>query len=428
KNVIRAKKYLSYWPESSRRSLSCRQIFDGIRDYLINGPFEAERGNELAERLIAFVLEQINSRGVINDEEKSMLTEKREVLCDLVNVICERFKAARQGGRQLTGAALDLNHIAKSLIRLLFPEKSVAQRDILAAALKRNWSTFNGILKKAGFDELADVYSALHSEKEEPSLDKLREFALGLTGEEIADEKEQPPVQELSLLERFKRVIPHLSFGLVNLNHKTGEEDKFIIAIDDDLARGNKDIQEAIQRMEKVLASLAETKPELKPYIDRVVFKHGSGSKKDAEAKSRLAEILDTCKGNGVKVDNMIIIGREDNLTGLGEEYNDATITAINDDELLERSKADGVNYYYPFVDIVVFSIGRSLRYSRDEMINLYKLISNKEELEDEIIWDMAKTNNYRGKIVIILTPKADKLTTDAVLQRELERLVREMA
>ena len=210
-----------------------------------------------------------------------------------------------------------------------------------------------------------------------------------------------------NIISRMDSVVPELVNGLITAGHRKG---KFVIAIDEEL--GPESTRAELERVRQALSQLSLRSDLLGDFLKDVVVRTGKGS----ELSKDLGSLVE--KG-GVRKEDITIITNSKNVANFSSFEGASTITGLDDEEM-----TDG--FYYPLVEVVLFSIGKTLNYKKKELIRLYNKIPNIVRLSDEDIWNMCwdeKTKTYRTTMVLRLIPGAVKVP-DKGIYKEIQRYI----
>jgi protein-L-isoaspartate O-methyltransferase/anti-sigma regulatory factor (Ser/Thr protein kinase) len=220
-----------------------------------------------------------------------------------------------------------------------------------------------------------------------------------------------PVYEELpstDVMGRMEHVVPEMVNGLMTAGHGK----KIVIAIDQELGSGW--TRKQLRKTMNALSHLALGDDQLSDLLRNVVIRHGKADS--------LSNGLESLVNRGdVDKENIIIITNETNREAYFKGFEGtSTITGIDDEEL-----TDG--FYYPLVEIVLFTVARALKYDRENLIRCYRNISNSLELDDDAIWQRCWdpiTETYKTTMVIKLIPGAVKLPGDRGLYRDIRQYI----
>ncbi|MGB2652090.1 MAG: hypothetical protein WBD00_07825 [Candidatus Omnitrophota bacterium] len=220
-----------------------------------------------------------------------------------------------------------------------------------------------------------------------------------------------PAYEELpstDVMGKMEHVVPEMVNGFMTAGHGK----KIVIAIDQELGSGW--TRKQLRKTMDALSHLALGDDQLSDLLRNVVIRHGKAD----SLSSGLESLVD--RGD-VGKENIIIITNETNREAYFKGFEGAsTITGIDDEEL-----TDG--FYYPLVEIVLFTVARALKYDRENLIRCYRNISNSLNLDDDAIWQRCwdpVTETYRTTMVIKLIPGAVKLPGDRGLYRDIRQYI----
>ena len=220
-----------------------------------------------------------------------------------------------------------------------------------------------------------------------------------------------PVYEELphaDVMGRIERVVPEMVNSLMTAGHNK----KIVIAIDQQL--GADWTRKQLRKTMNALSHLAIGDDQLGDFLRNVVIRHGKAD----SLSSGLGSLVD--RGE-VHEENIIIITNEANREAYFKRFEGtSTITGIDDEELTE-------DFYYPLVEIVLFTVARALKYDRENLIRCYRNISNSLDLDDDAIWQKCwdpATGTYRTTMVIKLIPGAVKLPENRSLYRDIRQYI----
>lgn len=224
--------------------------------------------------------------------------------------------------------------------------------------------------------------------------------------------KEEEPAAREEKAEAGKKdaassVVPELVNGLITAAYN---KKKVILAIDEELGEGW--TRQELAALAQTISRLTQRNDQLGNFLRNVVIRQGKGE----ALASDLASLVDR---GGMKKEDIIVITNSVNLEYFKEFEGAATITAIDDRQMTDE-------FYYPLVEITLFSIARAIGYSREDLMRCYKDIPNTAALSDEAILDMcwdAAAKSPRATIILQLVPSAVRVE-DKGIYRELGRFI----
>ncbi len=213
---------------------------------------------------------------------------------------------------------------------------------------------------------------------------------------------------EVDVMGQMGTVVPELVNGLMT----AGYGEKVVIAIDEELGAGW--TRKQLGKVMSALRHLSGRDDQLGRFLQNVVIRHGRGGV--------LARNLDALVEKGdVKKENIVIITSEANLKEHFSGFDGiSTITGIDDKELTD-------DFYYPLIEIVLFTLARTLRYDRKDLVRCYRNIVNCLDLDDDTIWQMCwdpAANSYKTTMMIRLIPGAARIPGDRGVYHEIRQYI----
>lgn len=252
------------------------------------------------------------------------------------------------------------------------------------------------LARAAGFDVTAkkDVNGYLLLSMRRPVMP-----ALPVEGEGLAEVK--------SISGRLRTVVPELVNGLMTA---VFDKKSVVLAIDDDLGPGP--VQKELEAVVEALKRLTQRDDELGKLLKNVVVRHGKGATLAAELSSVVSR-------GGVKKENIIVITTSDNAANFSSFEGTSTMTVIDDSKMSSE-------FYYPLVEIALFTVARAIGYDRESLLKCYRNIPNAEMLDDSFVldacWD-AVSNAAKPTVAIRLIPGAVK-AADKAIYREVAKFI----
>ncbi|MBD3425855.1 MAG: hypothetical protein GF409_01335 [Candidatus Omnitrophica bacterium] len=214
--------------------------------------------------------------------------------------------------------------------------------------------------------------------------------------------------EQVDVMERISRAVPEL----VNALSTAGHDRKVVIVVDREI--GPEPARDQLRKMMDSLRHMGLGDDLLSEFLSNVIIRHGPAGV--------LSSSLESLVERGeLEKENIIIITSEKNRQEYFSGFEGiSTITGIDDSQLTQE-------YYYPLVEIMLFTVARALRYDKDELIRCYRNISNGQQLDDEAIWSVCwdeEAGSYRTTAVIRLIPGAVKLPGDRALYKQIRRYI----
>lgn len=211
-----------------------------------------------------------------------------------------------------------------------------------------------------------------------------------------------------ALENNIKAVVPELVNCLMTAAER---KQKVVLAIDDEL--GSNETRDALGELVEALSQLTKRNDELGNYLrDKVVVRRGNG-------RALATSINSLVERGDVKRENVIVITKASSLSCFEELIESATITAVDDAQLSGE-------FYYPLVEITLFTLARAIGYDRDRLIKCYRGIPNTTDMSDQAIADIcwnARTNSPMKTLILKLIPGAVK-AEDKGIYREIDRIL----
>ncbi|MBD3295769.1 MAG: hypothetical protein GF392_00180 [Candidatus Omnitrophica bacterium] len=201
------------------------------------------------------------------------------------------------------------------------------------------------------------------------------------------------------------QLVPELVNGLITSAYRG----KVVLAFDSGIieASGREGLGEVI----KALKDLGLRNGRLGDFLRDVVIKSGDSA--------ALAESLTSMVDKGLERENIVIITRKSEIARFTGFSGSSVITAVDDAEFTTE-------WYYPLPQVVLFSLARTLRYDRENLLRCYHDIPNVAELSDDRIWSMCRddrSGQYRPTVVIRLVPGAVRME-DKDIYRDIARII----
>jgi serine/threonine protein kinase len=228
----------------------------------------------------------------------------------------------------------------------------------------------------------------------------------------IEEEKLHP------VLENMKWVLPELVYAMQGAAY-SAEEEKFVIAIDEDLGASEAELKELMSLIEEVKKANSKLFKNLK----NIELVKGRG----IDLADRLSRLKNVKKENIVIITTMgnletetLVDGREKKM--FADFENTSHVTGI-----FHLYKSDKYKLYLPLAETVMFTLARANNVPQEVIKEMYKHIPNAEELNDSEIlkkvWN-EKTESYETKVVIDIIPGADAVRKDDKLIEDLRKYI----